>query len=530
MSPPSLHKMLGKICSLKKMFPILREGAWTVLLLVLAFGAFTWNRDSVFFDDAIYFLDGDCFSRMTRVRMIEEGGLRSIRHNNWENFPEGTTPHTTMPLDALIAGLSQILRPFSERHLALAGAWISPLLGVGLLVFLAVWSAAARLPYRRAMLFLVAVSPILAHGFQLGRPDHQSLLVLLVAVALAAEVEIWRGRATTWRYVSAAAWALALWVSLFEPLILLGVVLLARWLCRGRRAQEEAKSTGSSAWPVAFFIGILALTLWIDGWRAAGFHPAFARWALNIGELRSAGWGGIFSWCGWLLAAAPVLLAWRWIRDRESLCGLWLALVSVAVGLSLYHARWGYFLVLLFAMSLPWILPSLRKAWLAWLVFLIALWPVAAEWDRRLYPEDEALRARLENIADAVALREAALSLRERPVGGVVAPWWFCPAIVWWSGQPCIGGTSHQSLPGIVESSEFYLGETPELAFLQKRQVVYILVYEPDRLISNSEQILGRSATGPTIAERLYAAREEPPVGLKKIFTNRFFKVYEVAP
>jgi hypothetical protein len=380
------------------------------------------------------------------------------------------------------------------------------------------------------MLLLVAVSPIMAHGFQLGRPDHQSLLVLLLGVALTAEVEIWKGRASGWRYASAGAWALALWVSLFEPLILLGVVLLARGLCRVVRSQEEVKNTGGAVWPVALFVGILAFSLWIDGWRAAGFHPAFTRWALNIGELRSAGWVVIFSWCGWLLAAAPVLLAWGWIRGRERLCGLWLALVSVAAGLSMYHARWGYFLALFFAMSLPWILPSLRKPWLAWLVFLISLWPAAAEWDRRLYPEDEAFRARVENIADAVALREAALSLRERSVGGVVAPWWFCPAIVWWSGQPCVGGTSHQSLPGIVESCEFYIGEELDPEFLQKRQVVYILVYEPDRLISNSEQILGRSATGPTIAERLYAAREETPVGLKKIFANHFFKVYEVAP
>jgi len=529
MSPPPLHKMLGKICSLKKMFPILREVAWIIILLVVAFGAFTWNRDSVFFDDAIYFLDGDCFSRMTRVRMIEEGGFRSIRHHNWENFPEGTTPHTTMPLDALIAGLSQILRPFSERHLALAGAWISPLLGVGLLVFLAAWSAAARLPYRRAMLFLVAVSPIIAHGFQLGRPDHQSLLMLLLGVALAAEVEIWRGREKGWRYVSAGAWALALWVSLFEPLILLGVVLVARGLCRSRYSQEEVKNPKSWAWPVVLFVAILAVTLWIDGWRAAGFHPAFARWALNIGELRSASWGVIFSWCGWFLALSPVLLAWRWIRGREKLCGLWLLLVVVTAGLSLYHARWGYFLALVFAISLPWILPSLRKPWLAWLVFFISLWPVAAEWDRRLYPEDEAFRARVENIADAVALREAALSLRERPIGGVVAPWWFCPAIVWWSGQPCIGGTSHQSLPGIVETCEFYIAEGTDLQFLQKRKVGYILVYEPDRLISNSEQILGRPAAGLTVAKRLYTAREDSPAGLKRIFANRFFKVYEVA-
>jgi hypothetical protein len=64
----------------------------------------------------------------------------------------------------------------------------------------------------------------------------------------------------------------------------------------------------------------------------------------------------------------------------------------------------------------------------------------------------------------------------------------------------------------------------------QKSKVVYLLVYEPDRLISNSEQILGRSATGLTLAETLYEAREAPPRGLTKIFANRFFKIYEVAP
>ena len=36
--------------------------------------------------------------------MIEDNGLRPIRWHGWENFPAGTVPHTTMPLDALIAG------------------------------------------------------------------------------------------------------------------------------------------------------------------------------------------------------------------------------------------------------------------------------------------------------------------------------------------------------------------------------------------------------------------------------------------
>ena len=234
---------------------------------------------------------------MTRVRTIEAEGLHSIRSHAFENFPKGTTPHTTMPLDALIAGFSQILRPFFSNHLSMAGAWISPLMGFVLLVFLAAWSFRMRLPYRRAMLLLVAVSPILSHGFQIGRPDHQSLLLLLIAVAVAAEVSIVLQRGRAWAFVSASAWALALWVSLFEPLILLVLVLATRgtfliFIPRLRPALRQAIV------PVALFFALLAAALIIDGWRAAAFHPSFDRWAQNIGELRSTTPSVLFGWCG----------------------------------------------------------------------------------------------------------------------------------------------------------------------------------------------------------------------------------------
>ena len=41
--------------------------------------------------------------------------------------------------------------------------------------------------YRWVMLILYAISPILVHGTELGRPDHQSLLILLVTIAICAE-------------------------------------------------------------------------------------------------------------------------------------------------------------------------------------------------------------------------------------------------------------------------------------------------------------------------------------------------------
>jgi hypothetical protein len=309
-------------------------------------------------------------------------------------------------------------------------------------------------------------------------------------------------------------------VSLFEPGILLGVVLVARGVARKWGVDWKA---------VAVFACLASFALLVDGWRASGFHEAFGRWALNIGELRSAGWGRIFSWCGWLAAVVPGMLIWRAFRGGGAVCGLFAGLIVALTVLCFWHARWGYFLALVFAISLPWALAALRWKWLAAVTLAISLWPVAAEWERILYPTDEAFRARAENVADALALREAAEAIRELPDGGVLAPWWFSPAIVWWSGKPCVGGTSHQSLPGIVDSCVVYLAgdEVEAEKILGGRKVRAVIAYEPDRAVSNSEQILGRKAEGSTLAEKLY--KKQPVEGLGLVFENRFFKVYQVA-
>ena len=57
-----------------------------------------------------------------------------------------------------------------------------------------------------------------------------------------------------------------------------------------------------------------------------------------------------------------------------------------------------------------------RWRWLAAVILLISLWPVAAEWEGMLYPRGEAFQARIEKMADAVALREAALGDRKSVV------------------------------------------------------------------------------------------------------------------
>ena len=201
------------------------------------------NYQDVFVAGNVYFVDADCYARMTRAQMVREKPGLIIRHHAFENFPQGTTPHTTAPLDYLIVALSLFLNPFTAHALDLAGAFVSPLLALLGGWFLWWWSRRMKFRYRWVMLILYAISPILVHGTELGRPDHQSLLILLVAIAICAE---WSSQtlqaanmASAWRLTSAAAWALAIWVSAYEPLVLFLIVTataLANESPRGFRA------------------------------------------------------------------------------------------------------------------------------------------------------------------------------------------------------------------------------------------------------------------------------------------------------
>src|ERR1043166_6310627 len=55
------------------------------------------------------------------------------------------------------------------------GAFVSPLVALLGAWFLWWWSRRMQFRYRWVMLILYAISPILVHGTELGRPDHQSL-------------------------------------------------------------------------------------------------------------------------------------------------------------------------------------------------------------------------------------------------------------------------------------------------------------------------------------------------------------------
>lgn len=490
-------------------------GVVFVVLLALACSLARWQE--VFVGGDVYFLDPDCYSRMTRVAAVLAGEGPFVRVHTFENAPQGIVPHTTAPLDWLIAVPASL-----TGKVDLAGAFVSPVLGMAFVVGVCLWGW--RKPFGLLAGLLAAVSPSLAHAFSVGRPDHQSLLLLLLGVAVAAEIALWEGRKKA-AMVSAVAWSLALWVSLFEPLILL-LACLALRLFVLRKAGLPGKS--DIAAPLTFSV-ILLIAFFADGWRfappSAEASTLFPMWASTIGELKPATLSLIFGWLGWLVPFIPLLLAWGSARGLNRPMLACAALLCFLLMLTFWAARWGPFLVMVAVLVLPTALAVVRWRHLMRVVFVVSLWPVAAVWDAQLFPDSAAAAMREEARMEGPLLREAAGAVQSGPV---LAPWWLSPAIAYWTGQPCVGGSSHQSLPGTAETARFFLSETSAEAadILQRRSVSYVITDDPRRLIENSSTILGVSPRSRPMIDRLNHG--EPFPFLEPVARNRFFRVFKV--
>jgi hypothetical protein len=362
----------------------------------------------------------------------------------------------------------------------------------------------------------------------LGRPDHQSLILAFTVTALAAGMAFVRTRAAGWAWLAGALWGLALWVSWFEPLVLLvaqeialGLVLRgAAWPPARRRALVLTAGMAAAFW---------ALEGFRNPWPEPVVRELFVRWSALLGELQPAPPQALFAWTGWLLVPAPLLLIWNWLRNRDPLAMTSLVLLVVVTALTGWQARWSPWLAAVFCLALPWVLGPLRWRWAVWTAFVISLWPVAREWEARLVPSPVEQARREANTTEALLVAETAAFLRELPPGGVLAPWWISPALARLGGHPTVGGTSHQSLPGTADTARFFLAENDAEAaeILRRREVRYVVSDDPERIIATSLALLGTDHPASPMARKLARGRDVPAY-LELVFANAFFRVYKV--
>lgn len=468
-------------------------GIEVLILSALVLATRCANYRDVFVDGNIYFTDADCYARMTRVRLCAEHPGLIVRHHDFENFPQGTTPHTTAPFDYLIFSLSILLKPITAQPIDLAGAMVSPFLALIGGWFLWWWSRRMKLSYRWVMLILYGISPILVHGTKLGRPDHQSLLILLIMIGLCAEWSSRTEQSHNWSLLGGIAWGLALWVSCYEPLILFGIVILISLTKDRHLLLAPHRRIG---WFI--FAAIIAIALLVER-RVPDFtvlqsNRLFQNWARTIGELAHvAPWNRIwFAWAGYLIAIAPIVI-WYSIRKRAAPPGFVLTLLVATFLLTIWQARWSYFFMVLFVIALPSLLAPIKSRAGVWIAFVLSMLPVVQFWDAQIWPNESELARQIEHRNESIQLRELAIMIRSEQTHAFLAPWWLSPSISYWSGQPGVAGSSHEALGGIVESARFFVATD----FLGAREILHnrrsgwVLAYDWERVADNSGHLLG---------------------------------------
>jgi len=298
--------------------------------------------------------------------------------------------------------------------------------------------------------------------------------------------------------VSGIAWGLAIWNSAYEPLILFLLVVVVSILEDRRVLVAKSHRAG---W--VCFVFIIAIALLFERRIPSSIlhsDAIFKNWARTIGELAHVSpanqiW---LRWCGYFFLITPFLIWMSMNRNSRRANGAtpWFVLVLLVAtyGLTIWQARWGYFFVLIFALALPVFLELIKSRAAVWMAFVLSLYPILHGWDERLWPNEAQLARRAEQRNESMQIRDLALSLQSSQVRPFVAPWWLSPSIAYWSGQPGVAGSSHESLRGTEDSARFFLCEDLQKAreILKQRQPAWVFAYDSDRVTQNSAAVLNQ--------------------------------------
>jgi hypothetical protein len=418
-------------------------------------------------------VEADCYSQLARVKRILEGKGLIQNHFTVENWPEGLVPSTTAPFDYVILLLYAPLRLVTHYPLDWAGAVVSPVLWGGMVCFWMLFrSREFNLTGRFLFLAGSAALPAFVWGTAFGRPRHQSLILALMAIGLTAEYERWHLELTpkrAWHLFAGVVWGLACWTSLFEPVLAVACLVVFNLIARRRENTDFLVSFG-----VTMLVALL-----VEGPHIYIPPPqdreALARWLGTIAEVRGVDFATFIDQMTLGFLALP-FVAWGLLRregDRRS--DLFLVLLTgLLCVLTIDQRRWIYyanlgelFLMVRFCQEGPVRWTRLAVA----SIFLVGLGTASVTLIKKAMggiPADQ----------PSIELAEIARSIDEP--GGIMAPWWLSPGLLYFSGQPIVSGSSHCGISGNVDSAKFYTTSSWLEAeqILKKRQVRWIMVFD----------------------------------------------------
>ena len=440
--------------------------------------------------------------------------------------------------DYFIVGLAKLLGPLTNQPVDLAGALISPLIGLIGAWFLWWWiRLTGPLKFGWLGLVLYAVSPILVHGrawpsrspVPAHRFDSDRVLCRMDAGGKA-----FAGLG----YRAGAPGRLALWVSLYEPGILFALLFLPALLVRRGRARvfsslrnpgmdllcRDPRSCPPGRTPYSFsaISDRAANSLGIGCMALASFDQC--RSGVRAG---STGRAISFCWCRWLV----VLREDWWEKSEEALFELsLLILLGITFGLTMWQARWSLLLSSVFVLLLPWLFQASRIRWMIWVAFFLSLWPVARDWDNRLWPNEDRIGTADRTAAERSNLRELAAPMRSAELAPILASVAFPVAFVL-VGTTDVAGSSHESIARNCRYGAVLCGEDEAKAreIIERRDVRFVLAYDSERTAANCSEILGQSIREHAVCYVLNRAPAESLGFLVFAAQNRAGKVFRIA-
>jgi hypothetical protein len=181
-------------------------------------------------------------------------------------------------------------------------------------------------------------------------------------------------------------------------------------------------------------------------------------------------------------------------------------------------------------MILPECLAAIKKNWLGWIIAILAFLPILQDWDTVLWPNESEIARNSRQRAEAIQWRELANQLRSKNTQPFLAPWWLSPSISYWSGQPAVAGSSHESLDGITDSARFFLTTDFGAArrILEKHRVGWVLAGDAEDVIENSAAILGSIQPPNPLARVLARTPSQAPPFLSLAAQTGTGKIYQV--